>query len=174
MKTVNEFLTALGIASLALVALVGVALAHGTPDLSAKQTTVGAGGTITLSGDALGENGEKVTISLEGPTYQATLGTATLKGDTFDNVDFTIPKKTPAGTYVLIAKNGSISATSQIEVTVATASRGATMATTQAPVITRTWTPAEWIVALGLLAVTLLTAIVLLWRHRVELTAIDR
>lgn len=186
MKTVYQFLTALAIASLVVVALIGVAFAHGTPTLTAKQATIGAGGTISVSGDGLGENGEKVTITLEGTTYQATLGTATLNDDAIDNVELTIPKDAPAGTYVLTAMNGDEKATLQIEVTEAaavaqgtmntagTTEKPAAMAATQTPTITRTWTPAEWIVALGLLAITLLSAIVLLWRHRVELTAIDR
>lgn len=149
------------------------ALAHGNPALSAKESVVAPGGRVTLSGDALGEAGQIVALTLRGANYQATLGTVRLKTDGFDDTVFTIPQDVPAGTYVILGKNGQITANTQIEVTVAPAhSAGTTAAQTVA--IQRPRTPLEWGVEIGLVVLTGAVAIVLLWRSRSDLTAIDR
>ncbi|MDE3074377.1 MAG: hypothetical protein KGJ86_03020, partial [Chloroflexota bacterium] len=105
-----------------LVTWPAAALAHGAATLSAKMPTAAAGGAIILSGDGLGEDGDKVSLTLKGMNYEGSLGTATLKDDSIDNANFTVPKDVPAGTYTIEAKNGSITASTQIEVTPAPAS----------------------------------------------------
>ena len=186
-------------AVLILLLPIGLALAHGAPALVAKQGTVAPGGKVTLSGDALGEDKDTVTLLLLGVTYQATLGTATLKDDSFDKATFTIPRDAPPGTYVIRAKNGQITATAQIEVTApasavapsqgapspapaptAQASGGeqghsAAMAQTGQPtVVPEARSPVDRAVSVALVVVTAAAAVVLLWRNRSDLTRIDR
>ena len=186
-------------AVLILLLPIGLALAHGAPALVAKQGTVAPGGKVTLSGDALGEDKDTVTLLLLGVTYQATLGTATLKDDSFDNATFTIPRDAPPGTYVIRAKNGQITATAQIEITApasaaapsqgapspapaptAQASGGeqghsAAMAQTGQPtVVPEARSPVDRAVSVALVVLTAAAAVVLLWRNRSDLTRIDR
>jgi hypothetical protein len=164
-------------ALLVLVLPAAVALAHGTPELTVKEQQVAPGGTVTLSGDALGENGDTCTLTLKGATYQAKLGTVMLKDDTFDETMFTIPKDAPAGTYVIDATNGTISAQTQLEVTgttgAAASSSTGTMAQTEAATEPRPWTPLEWAVGIALVVLTGALAVILLWRSRDELTVIS-
>jgi hypothetical protein len=186
-------------AVLILLLPIGLALAHGAPALVAKQGTVAPGGKVTLSGDALGEDKDTVTLLLLGVTYQATLGTATLKDDSFDNATFTIPRDAPPGTYVIRAKNGQITATAQIEITApasaAAPSQGApspapaptapvsggeqehsaAMAQAGQPtVVPEARSPVDRAVSVALVVVTAAAAVVLLWRNRSDLTRIDR
>ena len=186
-------------AVLILLLPIGLALAHGAPALVAKQGTVAPGGKVTLSGDALGEDKDTVTLLLLGVTYQATLGTATLKDDSFDNATFTIPQDAPPGTYVIRAKNGQITATAQIEITApasaAAPSQGApspapaptapvsggeqehsaAMAQAGQPtVVPEARSPVDRAVSVALVVVTAAAAVVLLWRNRSDLTRIDR
>jgi len=186
-------------AVLILLLPIGLALAHGAPALVAKQGTVAPGGKVTLSGDALGEDKDTVTLLLLGVTYQATLGTATLKDDSFDNATFTIPRDAPPGTYVIRAKNGQITATAQIEITApasaAAPSQGApspapaptapasddqqghsaAMAQAGQPtVVPEARSPVDRAVSVALVVLTAAAAVVLLWRNRSDLTRIDR
>ena len=187
-------------AVLILLLPIGLALAHGAPALVAKQGTVAPGGKVTLSGDALGEDKDTVTLLLLGVTYQATLGTATLKDDSFDKATFTIPRDAPPGTYVIRAKNGQITATAQIEITApapaaAAPSQGApspapaptapvsggeqehsaAMAQAGQPtVVPEARSPVDRAVSVALVVVTAAAAVVLLWRNRSDLTRIDR
>ena len=186
-------------AVLILLLPIGLALAHGAPALVAKQGTVAPGGKVTLSGDALGEDKDTVTLLLLGVTYQATLGTATLKDDSFDKATFTIPRDAPPGTYVIRAKNGQITATAQIEVTApasaAAPSQGAPSPapaptapasgeeqghssamgqTGQPTVVPEARSPVDRAVSVALVVVTAAAAVVLLWRNRSDLTRIDR
>lgn len=117
MKTITTLMRALGVAALVLLVGTCVALAHGTPTMSAQPATVAAGGKITLSGDGMGTDGQTVTLTLKGMTFQATLGTTKLTDDAYDGVTFTIPAKAPPGTYLIVAQNGSINASASIEVT---------------------------------------------------------
>ena len=199
MNAIAEGRKALLTAVLILLLPIGLALAHGAPALVAKQGTVAPGGKVTLSGDALGEDKDTVTLLLLGVTYQATLGTATLKDDSFDNATFTIPRDAPPGTYVIRAKNGQITATAQIEVTApasaaapsqgapspapaptAQASGGeqehsAAMAQAGQPtVVPEARSPVDRAVSVALVVVTAAAAVVLLWRNRSDLTRIDR
>ena len=186
-------------AVLILLLPIGLALAHGAPALVAKQGTVAPGGKVTLSGDALGEDKDTVTLLLLGVTYQATLGTATLKNDSFDNATFTIPQDAPPGTYVIRAKNGQITATAQIEITApapaAAPSKGAPSPAPaptapasgdeqghsaamgqagQPTVVPEARSPVDRAVSVALVVVTAAAAVVLLWRNRSDLTRIDR
>ena len=186
-------------AVLILLLPIGLALAHGAPALVAKQGTVAPGGKVTLSGDALGEDKDTVTLLLLGVTYQATLGTATLKDDSFDKATFTIPRDAPPGTYVIRAKNGQITATAQIEITApapaAAPSKGApspapaptapasgdeqghsaAMAQAGQPtVVPEARSPVDRAVSVALVVLTAAAAVVLLWRNRSDLTRIDR
>jgi hypothetical protein len=129
MKTLMSIARALGVVALVLVLGTSVALAHGTPTISAQPTTVAAGGKITLSGDGMGENGQTVTITLKGMLFQAQLGTTKLSDDAYDAVVFTIPAKAPAGTYLIVAQNGSNTASISIEVTAAAAPKPTTAPT---------------------------------------------
>ncbi len=74
-----------------------IAQAHGAAELSVSPTVVAPGGTLTVSGDGLGD-GEVFTIKLEGVTYQAMLGTATVSGDSFE-ANYKVPADAPAGSY---------------------------------------------------------------------------
>ena len=186
-------------AVLILLLPIGLALAHGAPALVAKQGTVAPGGKVTLSGDALGEDKDTVTLLLLGVTYQATLGTATLKDDSFDKATFTIPRDAPPGTYVIRAKNGQITATAQIEVTAPASAvapsqgapspapaptapasddqqgHSAAMAQAGQPtVVPEARSPVDRAVSVALVVVTAAAAVVLLWRNRSDLTRIDR
>lgn len=164
------------------------ALAHGAPELSVKESAVAAGGRVTLSGDALGEAGETVTVALQGAGYQAALGTVALKADSFEDVVFTLPKDVTPGTYLLTARNGKITANTQVEVVAASPSAPAGAPTpapanggstpmasmpAPAPIVVRSRTAAEQVGALGLVVLTGAVAVVLLWRSRSELTDID-
>ncbi len=182
-----------------LVLPIGLALAHGAPALVVLQGTVAPGDKVTLSGDALGKDGDTVTLLLQGVTYQATLGTATLKDDSFDNGTFTIPRDAPPGTYVIRAKNGQITATAQLEITApapaAAPPHGAPspapvpMAPTsggeqghpaampqagQTTVVPEARSPVDRAVSIALVVLTAGVAVVLLWRNRSDLTRIDR
>ena len=186
-------------AVLILLLPIGLALAHGAPALVAKQGTVAPGGKVTLSGDALGEDKDTVTLLLLGVTYQATLGTATLKDDSFDKATFTIPRDAPPGTYVIRAKNGQITATAQIEVTAPASAvapsqgapspapaptapasddqqgHSAAMAQAGQPtVVPEARSPVDRAVSVALVVLTAAAAVVLLWRNRSDLTRIDR
>ena len=199
MNAIAEGRKALLTAVLILLLPIGLALAHGAPALVAKQGTVAPGGKVTLSGDALGEDKDTVTLLLLGVTYQATLGTATLKDDSFDKATFTIPRDAPPGTYVIRAKNGQITATAQIEITApasaAAPSQGApspapaptapvsggeqehsaAMAQAGQPtVVPEARSPVDRAVSVALVVVTAAAAVVLLWRNRSDLTRIDR
>ena len=199
MNAIAEGRKALLTAVLILLLPIGLALAHGAPALVAKQGTVAPGGKVTLSGDALGEDKDTVTLLLLGVTYQATLGTATLKDDSFDKATFTIPRDAPPGTYVIRAKNGQITATAQIEVTApasaAAPSQGApspapaptapafggeqehsaAMAQAGQPtVVPEARSPVDRAVSVALVVLTAAAAVVLLWRNRSDLTRIDR
>ena len=199
MNAIAEGRKALLTAVLILLLPIGLALAHGAPALVAKQGTVAPGGKVTLSGDALGEDKDTVTLLLLGVTYQATLGTATLKDDSFDNATFTIPRDAPPGTYVIRAKNGQITATAQIEITApapaAAPSKGAPSPapaptapasgeeqghssamgqTGQPTVVPEARSPVDRAVSVALVVVTAAAAVVLLWRNRSDLTRIDR
>jgi hypothetical protein len=119
MKTLVTLVRALGVAALVLVLGTSVALAHGTPTISAQPATVAAGGKVTLSADGMGSDGQTVTITLKGTLFQAQLGTAKLSDDHFDGVTFTIPTKAPPGTYLIVGQNGTYNASVSIEVTAA-------------------------------------------------------
>ena len=80
-----------------------IAQAHGAAELSVSPTVVAPGGTLTVSGDGLGD-GEVFTITLEGVTYQAMLGTATVNGDSFE-ADYKVPADAPVGSYQVRATN---------------------------------------------------------------------
>ena len=121
MKTIVVLMRALGVAALVLLVGTNVALAHGTPTISAEPATVAAGGKITLSGDGMGTNGQIVTISLKGMLFSATLGTAKLADDAYEGVTLTIPVKAPPGTYLIVAQNGPDNASISIEVTASVA-----------------------------------------------------
>jgi hypothetical protein len=188
---------ALYTALVTLLLPIGLVLAHGAPALVAVQGTVAPGDKVTLSGDALGKNGDTVTLLLQGVTYQATLGTATLKDDSFDNATFTIPRDAPPGTYVIRAKNGQITATAQLEIIApapaATPSGGASapapaptapapggeqghsaMAQTgETTVVPEARSPVDRAVSVVLVLLTAGAAVVLLWRNRSDLTRID-
>ena len=199
MNAIAEGRKALLTAVLILLLPIGLALAHGAPALVAKHGTVAPGGKVTLSGDALGEDKDTVTLLLLGVTYQATLGTATLKNDSFDNATFTIPQDAPPGTYVIRAKNGQITATAQIEITApapaAAPSKGAPSPAPaptapasgdeqghsaamgqagQPTVVPEARSPVDRAVSVALVVVTAAAAVVLLWRNRSDLTRIDR
>jgi len=190
---------ALWAAVAALLLPIGLALAHGAPALVAVQGTVAPGDKVTLSGDALGKDGDTVTLLLQGVTYQATLGTATLKEDSFDNATFTIPRDASPGTYVIRAKNGQITATAQLEIVApspaAAPSQGgsppapaptaptsggeqghsATMAQAgQTTVVPEARSPVDRAVSVALVVLTAAAAVVLLWRNRSDLTRVDR
>jgi hypothetical protein len=190
---------ALWITLVILLLAIGLALAHGAPALVAKQGTVAPGGKVTFSGDALGKDGDTVTLLLLGVTYQARLGTATLKDDSFDNATFTIPRDAPPGTYIIRAKNGQINATAQLEITApapaAAPSKGASppapapraptsggeqghsaaMAQAgQTTVVPEARSPVDRAVSVAVVVLTAAAAIVLLWRNRSDLTRIDR
>ena len=180
--------TRVGLAIVFIAFGMSAALAHGAPELSVKETAVAAGGRVTLSGDALGEAGQTVTIALQGAGYQANLGTVALKSDSFDDVVLTLPKDVTPGTYLLTARNGKITANTQVEVVAATPSSPsgghapapantgpAPMASMPAPspVVVRSRTAAEQAGAIGLVILTGAVAVILLWRSRSELTDID-
>jgi hypothetical protein len=168
----NSILTSFGQIVLAILLATGLAEAHGAPTLAVRPATVEAGGTMTISGDGLGETGESVLLMLQGTSYQAPLGTLILTSDAIDNADFTVPADAPTGEYVVKAQNGPISADAQLSVVAAGASHSA--ATSALPLgRSRAWTTAEWIVAMGLVVLSLGTAVALLWRARSDLTAID-
>jgi hypothetical protein len=117
MKRTLGSLKVLAVVALALVLATGVALAHGLPKLTLDSNKVAPGGQITLSGDALGEDGQTVTLSLQGNGINIKLGTAKLSDDTFDDASFTIPANVPAGTYKVVAVNGQITASVALTVT---------------------------------------------------------
>ncbi len=165
-------LSTLGILVLAVVLETGVARAHGISAVTVKPATVEAGGTITISGDGLGEAGESVLLMLEGSSYQAPLGTVVLTSDAFENAEFTIPSDAPAGDYVVKAQNGPVSAVAPFAVVAPSASHSPP-ASAASSVPARVWTPLEWGVAVGLVVLSLGTAVVLLWRARSDFTAID-
>lgn len=110
---------------------IGVALAHGTPVIVVQPTIVAAGGQITVTGTDM-EAGEVFTITLEGPTGSIYLGTVTATATTDQagmttpegeskatpesdaapssgpeeggfNAAFTVPAKTPSGSYTVKA-----------------------------------------------------------------------
>ena len=117
MKSTTMLMRALGVAALVLLVGTSIALAHGTPTISADPATVAAGGKITLSGDGMGTDGQIVTISLKGMLFSAKLGTAKLSDDAYTSVTFTIPAKAAPGTYLIVAQNGADNASISIEVT---------------------------------------------------------
>jgi len=165
-------LTAFGEIVLAILLATGLAEAHGAPTLAVSPPTVQAGGTMTISGDGLGETGESVLLMLQGTSYQAPLGTLILTSDAFDNADFTVPADAPPGEYVVKAQNGPISAAAQLSVVAAgTAHSSDTAALPLGR--PRARTTVEWIVAVGLVVLSLGTAVALLWHARSDLTAID-
>src|SRR5262249_8734861 len=77
--------------------------AHGAPAISASTDTITPGGTVTLSGDGLGENGDVITLELKGPSYDKQLGQATLQDDAFEDQTFDVPADVPAGPYKIVA-----------------------------------------------------------------------
>ena len=186
--TASTRATRVGLMIVLLALGMSVALAHGAPELSVKETAVAAGGRVTLSGDALGEAGQTVTIALQGAGYQANLGTVALKSDTFDGAVFTLPKDVSPGTYLLTARNGKITANTQVEIVAAappspSGGHAAAPANTEpapmasmpapSPIVVRPRTAAEQVGALGLVILTGAVAVILLWRSRSELTDID-
>lgn len=179
----------------------GLALAHGAPALTVMQPVVAAGGQVTLSGDGLGKDGNTVTLSLQGVTFQANLGTVTLKEDGFDNATFAIPRDVPPGAYVIRARNGQITATAQLEITAAApgtmpmpsqgapspasaprvpSSGGGGQPATMMPQVGQTTivpearSPVDRVLSIALVVLTAGVAVVLLWRNRSDLTRIDR
>ncbi len=158
--------------SLMMLVTSGIAEAHGTPTLAVKQPTTTAGGTLSISGDGIGEAGESVLLTLQGATLQVPLGTITLTSDAFEDARFTIPRDAPPGGYIIALDNGPIHASAQVEVvsTDTTAANHAAAASTGA---SRVWTPFDWVVAIGLVVLSLAVAVALLWRSRSDLAAID-
>jgi hypothetical protein len=135
MKTLTLLVRSLGLVALVLAVGVSAALAHGTPTLAAQPATVAAGGKMTLNGDGLGEDGETVTLTLKGMLFQAQLGTAKLSDDSLQDTTFTIPAKAPAGTYLIVVQNGSITANTSIEVTAAAPAKAVPAANTPQPTV---------------------------------------
>jgi len=74
------------------------ALAHGEATLTVSPTVVAPGSDITAKGEGV-EAGETFSITLEGLTFQATLGTVTVGDDEDFHEEFTVPTDTPPGTY---------------------------------------------------------------------------
>jgi hypothetical protein len=150
-----------------------VALAHGGPEITLKQNALTPGGKVTMSADGMGKNGDMVTIMLVGAMYQHSLGMARLMDDAFDNMTFTIPANAPPGTYQIKVENGARVASAQIEMMSASGSgMMGSMTQPQQTTITVRRTTAEWVVSIALVVLTGGLALLLLWRHRSELTTI--
>jgi hypothetical protein len=147
-----------GLALLILTLSAGLALAHGAPGIKLAQTSVAAGGTLLISGDALGQEGDVVTIALKGAVFQAELGRVKLVDDLFDDTTFTIPAEAPSGSYVITATNGATqeSASSSIELTATSTMTGsdATASPTSPVLLARVRSPIEWTVALGVIVIS--------------------
>ncbi len=117
MKPTMDSLKVLASVALTLVLTTSVALAHGDPKLTLDGNKVAAGGQLTLSGDALGTDGQTVTLTLEGNGAKIQLGTAKLTDDTLTDASFSIPATVSAGTYQIVAVNGQITASADLTVT---------------------------------------------------------
>jgi hypothetical protein len=104
------------------------ALAHGdedsatptNPSVAVVEDMAAPGGTITVSGDGLGANGDSVAVTLHSPTFHADLGMAKLNGDSFDGLKFTLPNNVPVGIFSVVATNGPVTASAPIEVVAGT------------------------------------------------------
>ena len=75
-----------------------IALAHGGAELTVSPPVATPGGNVTVKGEGV-EAGETFTITLEGVTFQATLGTVTVGDDEDFHEEFTLPAEVPPGTY---------------------------------------------------------------------------
>lgn len=88
----------------ALILLLGLSLgvttasAHGGAELTVSPVVAAPGGTVTVKGEGV-EAGETFTITVEGTTFQATLGTVTVGDDEDFHEEFTLPAEIPPGTY---------------------------------------------------------------------------
>lgn len=112
---------ALLVASLALLTLPTIALAHGEPEITVSPDTVAAGGKITIKGEKMGAN-EEFKVSIQGLKSTAELGDAQSNADETFDVEFAIPADLPEGSYqvkVVGADGDAVAA----EVTVTAASK---------------------------------------------------
>lgn len=136
-----------GLGLLSILALglsITPAWAHGAAELSVSPTVVAPGGTVTVSADGV-EAGEVFTITLEGVTYQATFGTTTVTGDSFQQ-DFTIPDDAPAGSYQVRATSAEgeqIAAELTVTATAETQAQAAATPTAKAMQLDRQKTPLQ-------------------------------
>lgn len=73
------------------------ALAHGGAELTVAPTVVAPGGVISVTGEGV-EAGEEFTLTLEGMTFQITLGTVVVSNEDFHQT-FSVPADTPPDTY---------------------------------------------------------------------------
>jgi hypothetical protein len=149
------------VTALALISI-GVALAHGTPVITVQPAIVAAGGQITCVGTEMAA-GETFTMTLEGASGSTYLGTVTASANmdqssmstpqaeskaTPDNnsaqsgapqeggfsVAYTIPDKTPPGSYTVkaTAEDGDAT-TTDLTITAASAQASAAPAMIQEP-----------------------------------------
>jgi len=123
----------IGLASvLALLLVQGLgavtALAHGEATLTVTPAVVSPGDTFTAKGEGV-EAGEIFTITLEGMSFRATLGTVTVGDDEDFHQEFTVPADVPPGTYQVQAT----SAEGEILTAELTVEAGAVAAESAAP-----------------------------------------
>jgi hypothetical protein len=140
----------LAVATVATLLGAGPAWAHGAPSISASTDTISPGGTVTLSGDGLGENGDVITLELKGPSYDKQLGQATLADDAFADQTFDVPADVPAGPYKIVAEktdSGSMTEVASTEVTVVAGATGAAASQSGQGLPAPDRSTTEWVVA---------------------------
>lgn len=83
---------------LALSLSITPALAHGEASLTVSPSVVAPGATISVKGEGV-EAGEEFTITLEGVSFQATLGTVRVGDDEDFHEEFMVPTDVQPGVY---------------------------------------------------------------------------
>lgn len=115
---------------------VGIALAHGVPEIAVDPTVCAAGSMITITGSAM-EDGNTYTITLEGIKGSTPLGVTTAKSESGSEeagfvVQYTVPASTAPGSYTVraVTPDGDV-ATADLTVTAAAAQASAGPAMSQ-------------------------------------------
>jgi hypothetical protein len=172
---IRHSLSFIALLLLALAPL-GIALAHGEPEIAVDPTVVAAGSTITITGSSM-EDGNTYTMTLEGVKGSIPLGVATAKGEGEAAgfvVQYTVPDSTTPSSYTVraVTPDGDV-ATADLTVTAAStqASAGpatgamAPMASAEPHVLDRTKPVGEIIGVVAVIALSSIGGFVLVRRR---------
>lgn len=107
---------AMSLTSLFFLTSLGIAWAHGEPQIRVTPEVVAPGGSIEIRGESLTENGE-ITIRLQGAIFETMLGTTIGDAEGSFVVTMAIPLEAPGGTYVVRAV-GADGKTASAQITV--------------------------------------------------------